>query len=119
MTASEIRTQIAAVEAEIVERKARKKGTQGLRENLAQLQIRLTEAEAAEAPKRRGRPRKYNADFYVLRDSLKRNRRGRPSREQVIADLDMLKVKYDAEATTRSLELLRKQAVQGAIKLAK
>jgi hypothetical protein len=119
MTASEIRTQIVAVEAEIAARKARKKGTATLRENLAQLQVRLAEAETTEAPKRRGRPRKYNAEYYELRNSLKRTRRGRPSREQVIADLEMLKVAYDPEATTRTLELLRKQAVRGAIKLAK
>lgn len=61
--------------------------------------------------KKVGRPHKYQPKFYEVRESFRRgNRRGRPNREMVVADLKRLKVRVPKNATFRELEMLLAQA---------
>ena len=121
-------TTLTARQADLQEKleKARraKKATKELRDALAQLEVEIEAAQAvtveAEAPKRgRGRPRKYSPDFYTLRDASRRSRRGRPNREQVVADLQRFGVEVSSEASFRELEVALKEARAKALEAAK
>lgn len=60
--------------------------------------------------KKVGRPHKYQPKFYEVRESFRRENRGRPGREVVVADLKRLKVRVPKNATFRELEMLLAQA---------
>lgn len=87
-----------------------KKGTKAIKDQIAEVQRQAEAATAeavTEAPKRRGRPRTKSPEFYALRDQFKRTGRGRPSRAQVVADLEKLGMTFEVpveDLTMRELE---------------
>jgi hypothetical protein len=124
MTVETITTTIVELETKLEKARRAKKATKDLRAQIEALQAEAEKitAEASKTETKRpvGRPRKYVAEYYVLKGELARNGRGRPSREVVLSDLESLgqesyEVAYVDEIPTRTLELLRKAAVTRAL----
>jgi hypothetical protein len=99
-----------------------KKSTKTFREQLAEVtaEVERLTAEVTTTKRPVGRPRKYSPEYYTLREASKRgNRRGRPNREQVTADLKAFGVEVSKDDSFRELEVKLAEVRTAALEAAK